>query len=222
MSNDAEECTFKTEKINHEDFGKCIRETWINKEGLIHRKGSPAVTLRYRKDEEPFFEEWCRNGMLHREGASARIDNFLGVETKEWFENGLAHRNDGSAVTIKFQNGIIGTEKWFKHGKEHRKDGASSITRDCDTGVVIYETWSVNGKLHREDGPASMETNGRGITIIEMWYLNGSLHRQCQDGPAYIRRDGHSDAIREIEFYENDVKLDVEFPSAMSAAPVLE
>lgn len=213
MDSNTEEDTVKIEQINVEDYGKCIRETWTNKDGLIHRDNDrPAVILREDKNKEPFQKEWCQNGMLDRKGAPARIYNNGSVKIEEWFENGLAHRNNGPAVIKVIPNGIISTEEWYKHGKEHRKDGPAYIERNPDTGVISCEQWSINGNFHRKDGPAYIERNeSTDITISEKWFLDDKRHRQ--DGPAVIEYDGHSGEVTKIEYYENGVRLNITTPN---------
>ena len=147
MDSNTEEDTVKIEQINVEDYGKCIRETWTNKDGLIHRDNDrPAVILREDKNKEPFQKEWCQNGMLDRKGAPARIYNNGSVKTEEWFEKGLAHRNNGPTVIEVIPNGIVIKETWIKHGIEHREDDPSHIIRDGETKVIVSENWRINNK----------------------------------------------------------------------------
>lgn len=184
MDSNTEKCTVKIEQINDRDYGKCIRETWTNKKGLIHRDDDhPAVILRHSEDEEPFQREWCQNGMLDRKGAPARIYDYGFAKKEEWFENGLAHRDGGPAMTVKFSNGIIAIEEWLKYGQKNRKDGPADIERHEDTGITISERWFLKGKAHREKYPA------------------------------YTKRDGYSGAILNTEFYENGVRLNINTPN---------
>ena len=213
MDSNTEEDTVKIEQINVEDYGKCIRETWTNKDGLIHRDNDrPAVILREDKNKEPFQKEWCQNGMLDRKGAPARIYNNGSVKTEEWFEKVLAHRNNGPTVIEVIPNGIVIKETWIKHGIEHREDDPSHIIRDGETKVIVSENWRINNKLHRKDGPASIERHEQtGIATSETWFFNGEAHRQ--DGPAVIKRDWRSGEVTKIEYCENGVRLNITTPN---------
>lgn len=163
-----------------------VKELWLEKTGLIHREGGPAIihsdgSLSYlyrsqsHRDDGPSFvgadgsEEWYRNGKVHREDGPA----IIGPDgDQEWYCNDELHREDGPAII-----GADGTQMWYEHGKQHRDGAPASISPDGQ------EEWRQHGLLHREDGPAS-----RGATGTNYWFQEGELHRE--DGPAVEGKDG--------------------------------
>ena len=104
--------------------GPCIREAWF-KDGVHHRIGAPAVTVRYP-----------------RTGA---------VAYEEFYQYGQDHRLDGPAVIVRdIESGVVVRERWCQDGLLHREDGPAYTRRDPVTGAVLIEQNWFKGTAERD------------------------------------------------------------------------
>ena len=98
---------------------------WRNEKGQLHRDSGPAV-------ESPHYEQWCQNGICHREDGPARE---WASGTKWWYVEGKLHRLDGPAM-----ESANGTKLWFLNGRLHREDGPA-----CEWANGT-KSWYLHGK----------------------------------------------------------------------------
>lgn len=105
--------------------------------------------------EEYGIKRWYKNGLLHRDGAPAVIQD---DGAQRWYQNGRLHRTDGPA-TID----INGFGEWWYEGQYHR-DGGPAYSED--NGLEI---WYRHGQYHRDDGPAYLDPDSNDVS----WYIKG-------------------------------------------------
>jgi hypothetical protein len=105
-------------------------EIWT-RNGIIHRKGGPAVVVGGASI-------WMWNGVPHREGGPAII---MASGLMKWYQSGKVH-NEGAPAVV-YPNGDVA---WCRCGRFSRDDGPAI---ECKMGRL----WMVNGQSSRQHGP---------------------------------------------------------------------
>lgn len=107
----------------------------------------PVHHVEYRADGVTVWcEEWCLNGLLHREDGPAYL-RYWGngsVRYEMWYLDGRVHRRNGPARTDYRKNGMVKSEEWLRNGVLRRGDGPAYIQYRKD-GSVKYKGWALNG-----------------------------------------------------------------------------
>ncbi len=184
--------TVTREQIDHHELGECNQEVWRDEEGRIDRPDGPAIILR-NEDEEPFFWEWYRHGLIHRDGAPAQIHHQIGDKRCSrwecWYQDGKKHRDLAPAeIAIDLDSGVQYEHIWYQFGEEHREHGPSHSYTETDSGVLAMESYMVRGKYHRKDGPScTARDSDTGEIEGQYWHFEGLLHRE--GGPAFFEEN---------------------------------
>lgn len=163
--------------VHSPEHGNCIKEVW-KKDGILHRVGNPAITIKVAATRK--------------------------IVDEQYYFNGVSHRDDGPSTTEWLANGVVRRQAWEVHGSRHREEGPAFIMRHPETGEVTFEYWSLNDKTHRIGKAASVTTDEEtGIITEESWIQNGEYYR-ADGGPVYITRDRKTGEIIQ-ELYEEDM-----------------
>ena len=63
---------------------------------------------------------------------------------QEWCPNGVFHREDGPARIFYYESGAIKFQAWYLHGKPHRADGPAEIWY-YESGAIESREYRWNG-----------------------------------------------------------------------------
>lgn len=179
----------------------CVFEVWT-KDGVVHRNGAPAVTVREIETSRVVRQEYYENGKLHRldgpaiEETRPDLDHHLAA----YYVDGNNHCEDGpSSVYTSLRTGIVTEEIYTLNGEYHRAGGQpAAIERNADTGIVTNELYSEHGKVHRLDGPAEITRHSQTGMIVEERYLqNGEPYRE--GGPIVVNRDHQTGEVFNLQ-----------------------
>lgn len=187
------------------------KKTYINKDGLISRKGNKPAYFEYNKEGLVIKRGWYQNGKLHRDNDKpALIETLFNDPNKIvlecWYKNGQLHRDNDKPAYVEHYGGKH--LQWYQNGKLHRDYDRPAEIMYNDVGRVEYEKWYQNGQLHRDnDEPAYMkqlhleETNLTINNIVHQWYTHGKICRK-NGKPIEVRYDMRGNLVLEIFSYE--------------------
>lgn len=198
------------------EFYNCLKESWLQ-EGLVHRRGGPAIVRRDQSSGKIISQEWLEEGKRHRIDSPAFIYERNERKIEAWYEKGKRHRLDGpSLVDIYNHRGMVWREEWQVNGKYHRVEGPAIIRRDPETGIALFESWYREGEYHRENNKPAIicRSEEDGLAYSEGWYQHGKLHRT--GGPAKVDREGEFGEIIKFEYYELGEKINSSKPASIN------
>lgn len=133
------------------ETGKLTKATWY-KDGEINRDNDkPARIIIDPRTDILTFEQYFKNGTIHRDNGPAHIERDPATGKaiwEEWLENGQRHRPDNLPALISRNpmTLIVTSEHYTKKRLLHRTDGPAYIVRDEQTGEVLEEEYYVNGE----------------------------------------------------------------------------
>jgi hypothetical protein len=117
---------------------------WLEYKGcVLDCPDGPAVVRR--SSDGSIYEEYCRNGKLHRENGPAVVwRSATGATEESYYREGKRHRDDGPAFVRRGSDGVR-EERHYRDGELHRKGGPAVVTQRPDG--VREERYYLDGAL---------------------------------------------------------------------------
>jgi hypothetical protein len=101
-----------------------LAEFYFDSRGLPHRDPDEGPAIRrFNFDGSPYSVEYRWHGLLHRDGAPARLVYEFDGQTfqhQSWYRFGRIHRRDGPAWIERHVNGLTKDARWYLHSYRFR------------------------------------------------------------------------------------------------------
>ena len=129
---------------------------WLEYKGcVLDCPDGPAVVRR--SSDGSIYEEYCRDGKLHREDGPAVVwRSATGATEESFYRDGKRHRDDGPVFVRRGSDGVR-EQRHYRDGELHRKGGPAVVTQRPD-GVreeKFYRDGTLVKKRRRAAIPAT-------------------------------------------------------------------